>query len=199
MLSYDNSVRRFFADQLFAGIISAVLAERKLVAKQETCSPPEPGVALVARTITTKHIEANTIRRKGLEEKARANLFALTICSSIVFSGLSMITNHDTTSIVRSHFVLRWLFVLPLAYFAGAAFAAVKVLQVGQVYTLSLEEECLESEEIDRRSQWYLEMNQMSTIIKANWAWVSFTCLRNAVFVLFGFAVVAGVIFSRQM
>ena len=83
--------------------------------------------------------------------------------------------------------IVRIFFVVPLFYLAGAAFAAVKVLQVGEVSQLSLEEEKLSPGGLRVRQVWYLQLNQLTATNKANWAWSSFACLRNAIIALFVF------------
>jgi hypothetical protein len=98
--------------------------------------------------------------------------------------------NHDATKILKHNLVFHVLLVVPLAYFAGAAFAAVKVLQVGQFYGPSMEEETLSLGELNTINEWCLNLNQMTGSIKANWAWASFACLRNAIIGLLILAVV---------
>ncbi len=199
MFSYNNWVRRIVADQISAGMVSAFLAERKIEAQQTCCAPPETIRWYIPQDLLTRQNDAALARMRTLEEKARGNLFAVTLCSSIIFSGLALVTNHDAAKAIQDFHAARPLLLLlniPLAYFAGSAFAAVKVLQVGRVYRLSLAEENSE-EEAKRLSEWYLGLNQLTGTIKANWAWVSFTCLRNAILSLFLFAAIGEFLFVR--
>jgi hypothetical protein len=98
--------------------------------------------------------------------------------------------NHDATKIIKNNLAFHVLLIVPLAYLAGAAFSAVKVLQVGRIYGPSMEQENLSLGELNTINEWCLNLNQMTGSIKANWAWASFACLRNAIIGLLIFAVV---------
>ncbi len=126
--------------------------------------------------------EDEKIRRKTLEEKARGNLFALTVCSSLVFAGFSFMAIQGVTYILWGHNILPVLFLFPMGYFAAAAISAVKALEVGEFYnTTTIEDQGLQPDILKTRQLNYVKLNDISTDIKANWTTVSFSCLRNAV------------------
>jgi len=192
-------------DGVCAGFFAAFGAERILNARREKINLKQVLESLACDDVLIRQNESTLSRIKTLEEKARGNLFALTICSTIIFSGLALAANHDVIEVLRNaraHVVilafLLLLALLPMAYFAAAGYAALRVLQVGSVYELSTEEEQSSPLSIRGRREWYMQLNQITGNIKANWTWVSFACLRNAVIclLLFVFVTISSLLFA---
>jgi hypothetical protein len=125
--------------------------------------------------------EDEKTRRKTLEEKARGNLLALTVCSSLVFTGFSFMATQGVTYILWGHNILTVLFLLPVTYFVAAAISAVKALEIGEFYSTTIEDQALQPYSLKTKQLNYVKLNEISTLNKANWTTVSFSCLRNAV------------------
>jgi hypothetical protein len=131
--------------------------------------------------------EDEKARRKALEEKARGNLLALTVCSSLVFAGFSFMATPGVINVLWGHNILPVLFLFPEAYFVAAALSAVKVLEFGEIYRTTIADEGLQPDSLKTRKLNYVELNAISTLIKTNWTAVSLSCLRNGVISLFLF------------
>jgi hypothetical protein len=145
-----------------------------------------PGISAES-SVVDRLWEEETIRRKTVEEKARGNLLALTVSSSLIFAGFSFLTNQQATQIVTNHRFLPIAFIVPVAFFLAAVVSAVKALEVGEVHSTGIEDEALPPNALIVRRLNYLELNGTNTNIKANWTTASFSSLRNAVVCLFLF------------
>lgn len=144
--------------------------------------------------------EEEKTRRKTIEEKARGNLLALTVCSSLVFAGFSFVATQQIAYVVRGHNVLPLIFLFPIVYFIAAAVSAVKALEIGEFYSTTMRDHALRADALNVKKLNHIELNEKSTLSRANWATVSFSCLRNAVISLLLFlAVVAFALSNRSV
>jgi hypothetical protein len=180
---YTGSAFKYFLPvwkELIADLPSAFAAQSTLENSIEKIIERGPESILITRDLAAQMREANVSRRKALEEKARGNLAALAISASFSTAGLTIAAVHPRIAL---------LLLLPLLSFGLGAYASVKVLQVGRVFILTVKEE----KRFDAASQtlWYTELNDMENSIKANWLYVSYKALRNAIILLVVSAAIA--------
>lgn len=155
-----------------------------------------PRIALTYSAIN-RLSENESARRKTVEEKARGNLMAVTVSATLVFAGLSFISNQGSTRVFRgwpTMTAILLLFMLAICYFVVAAISAVKALDIGESYSIGLEEEELPPEILQNRAINYLYLNRNNTNLKANWTSVSYSSIRNAVISLFALAVTVAIL-----
>jgi len=186
---------------VLADFLAAMKGERNFRKTQSellsTLEDNPPTSPEIGDTTIASHTDREGARRKSLEEKARSNLTVVSVCSTLVFAGLSFLIGQGITVRPHTRIILVTLFLLQVAYFAGSVVCALKALQITRTWVVSTDEERQPADFLRGLRLRYLELNELETNIKANWTSVSFTCLRNAVISLLFFAATVGVLIAR--
>lgn len=192
MSSLPASVFSFLEREVLAGVPLAIRGERKFRSDQSEIEKTIEENARATTEISAASItalkEQEQSRRKALEEKARSSLTVVSICSTLVFTGLTFLTGQGLVAGARVRLALLLLFFFAVLYFVGGAISALRALQITRTWILNVNDERQTS---GARELVYLDLNTMETNIKANWTDVSFACLRNAVVSLLVFAGIA--------
>ena len=137
-------------------------------------------------------------RRRSLEEKARSNLIVVSVCSTLVFTGLTFLTGQNIVAEVYARRAFVTFYFVSVLYFVAAVVCALKALRVSKTWIVGPEDESQSSVGALRGLRMsYLALNRSETNIKANWTDVSFACLRNAVIVLLVFTAIVIVLVTR--
>jgi|SRR6266850_3192311 len=196
MRSFLSKALELIQRHILADFFLARKAANELLASQEKIESAIDEDSLPSVLTETdainRYAEQEQMRRKSVEEKARGNLLAVTVCSSLVFAGLSFMTSQGAAPIFLKSVFWPVMFMLPVTYFVMAAISAVKALEISKSYGVTIENERLEPDRLKELMLRCLKLNQVGTNIKANWTSVSFLCLRNAVICLFLFTSLAG-------
>ena len=141
----------------------------------------------VPEGVLMRHLEQELVRRTAIEEKAKTNVLGITLAFSAMFAGTALISSSNTIS------ECNWLlWVLLAALFLGVLFfliggaLALSALRIAKTYTWTLESEVMNTTDEARavRLLWYVELNQMTTLLKINQVDASYSCIRNGVIAL---------------
>jgi hypothetical protein len=179
------------------GSVPRILAVNRKVAKRirklsSLELPHQDPRASVSLEKVRKHHENELSRRKILEDKAKTNVTAVTIAVSVLFSGLTMLGNEKLVEAAgTTRIALIVALVFCVANFVLGGLFAMWVLQVGPLYSISLSQELLEDKEQVVFLLRAIELNQLETTARYNWLTASYYCIRNAVFTLSVFVVIA--------
>lgn len=144
------------------------------------------------------HFDAERERRRSIEEKARANLAAITIALTIVVVGPgSLVAQVGTTKLLGlAELPIAILLAIAAMYFLWAGHMALKALLLREWWQLTPDEELWDEEKRAEHTWWYVVMNQKVTLEKTNALDVSYTGMKcgmaTLVLLLFALAIVAG-------
>lgn len=191
MRSLLVSVWSFVERQVLAGVPVAIRGEKSFRREQSDLEERrENGAAAkeISAEAVTYHTEREVARRKSLEEKARSNLTVVSVCSTLVFAGLTFLTRQGIAAGMYVRLALLIWFFLSILYFVGGVICALRALQITKTWIVNLDDELQSADKVKELRLGNLDLNTLETNIKANWTAVSFSCLRNAVISLLVFA-----------
>src|SRR5713101_7332620 len=173
MHSVPASIVNFLLRHILAGFTVAMRGERnfritqgELESTMEENLPASPEISDAA---IAAHTEGEASRRKSLEEKARSNLTVVSVCSTLVFTGLSFMAGQGVTVGSHTRLMLVILFLLAVAYFVGGVVCALRALQITRTWVVNTDDEGQTVEILRGLRLRYLELNELETNIKANW------------------------------
>ena len=148
-------------------------------------------------------LEEELSRRSVIEEKAKTNVLGITLAFSAMFAGVALISS----SCVVCDIGVRW-FVWPFlsTLFIGAIFLsaggvlALSALRIEQVYSWSLEDEAKSTSDKAKVETVlrYLDLNQLSALLKSNKVDASYICIRNGVVALVTTAMLVALFMIQQ-
>lgn len=144
------------------------------------------------------HLDAERERRKSIEEKARANLAAITIALTIVVVGpASLVAQVGTPgSLGKTELPIAILLTIAALYFLWAGHLALRALLLREWWQLAPDEELWDESKRAEHTWWYILMNQKVTLEKTNALDVSYTGMKcgmaTLVLLLFTLAILPG-------
>lgn len=192
MRSLLASVWSFVERQVLAGVLTAIRGEKNFRREQSNLEEGKRTNGVAAKEIraeaVTSHTEREVARGKSLEEKARSNLTVASVCSTLVFAGLTFLMRPGIAAWMHFRLILLICFFLSILYFVGSVICALRALQITKTWIVDLNDELQSSDKVKELRLGCLELNRLETNIKANWTAVSLSCLRNAVISLLVFA-----------
>jgi len=171
------------------------LAAKERVGKDEEV---RRRAAQVGLAVLKPHLDAERERRKSIEEKARANLAAITIALTIVVAGPTSLVAQVGTPRGLGPIQLPIAVLLAIAalYFLWSGHMALKALLLREWWQLVPEEETWDEAKRAEHTWWYVLMNQKVTIEKTNALDVSYTGMKcgmaTLVLLLLAMAILAG-------
>jgi len=144
----------------------------------------DPAIRAKADTLALDMLQAQydaeDSRRRTIEEKARANLLAITIGLTILVGGPASLVEQLHSSAATTWVPLP-VFVLLFAaasYFLWAGYMALEAIRLRQWYVLTLEEALEPLERRKERLWWYVDLNQRATLLRSNALEASFSGIR---------------------
>jgi len=171
------------------------VAAKERVGKDEEIRRKAAQVGLPA---LRSHLEAERERRKSIEEKARANLAAVTIALTIVVVGPASLVAQVRTpgDLGTAQLPIAVLLAIAALYFLWAGHMALKALLLREWWQLAPDEELWDEAKRAEHTWWYILMNQKVTLEKTNALDVSYTGMKSGmvilVLLLFILAILAG-------
>lgn len=192
MRSLPASIWSFVERQALAGVPVAIRGERNFRREQsdveKAIQENQAAATEISAEAITSHTDREVARRKSLEEKARSNLTVVSVCSTLVFAGLTFLTRQGIVAGMFTRSALLISFFFSVLYFVVGVICALRALQITRTWIVNLDDEHQAFGKMRELQLGYLELNTLETNIKANWTSVSFSCLRNAVISLLVFA-----------
>jgi hypothetical protein len=153
------------------------LAARERVGKDEEVRRRAAQVGLAT---LKPYLDAERERRKSIEEKARANLAAITIALTIVVAGptslVAQIGKRGELASIQLPVVV--LLAIAALYFLWSGHMALRALLLREWWQLVPEEELWDEAKRAEHTWWYVLMNQKVTIEKTNALDVSYTGMK---------------------
>lgn len=188
---YVRRVRAWVLDELLAQILEWPGTSRVIKSAIRAGRDQHPWEHGADKATSALSLEAarryetdEASRRKGLEEKARGNLLAITLAFSILFAGLAFFTGQSTSTAVQQPWrnIGIGTLVFGMAFLLSGGFFALVALQVGEVFLMTPEEESGRSEADQAQLLlWCTKQNQRGAQLKVNALDISFKCIRNGV------------------
>lgn len=185
-------------DEIVADGISVAIAERKIRKRilelEKRDSMTADPRAKVPLTAMLRYHDEERDRRRRIEEKARAGLLAITLAFSVIFAGLGVMKSQAGGSALTGNWslVLLVFLIAGVVYLFGAGLAALRAMGIGRVYAMDLGKEVELSTDEEKAGYLLLclELNQLTTLNRSNYTYVSFKCIRNGVLALAVFILV---------
>ena len=153
------------------------IAAQERVGKDESIRLKAMQVGL---QVLQRHLEAEGDRRKSIEEKARANLAAITIALTIIVAGPASLVALARTPPEWGigSIPIPALLAIAALYFVWAGHMALKALLLRQWWQLAPAEELWDEEKRAEHTWWYVLMNKKVTLEKTNALDVSYTGMK---------------------
>lgn len=131
-----------------------------------------------------RYTTAEAERRKGIDDKAKSNLMAITLSITVLLGGLNSVGRNElapTTAGLWGALSL-FLLILGVAYLMFAGLKAIDALRIAKTFTPSPEDESGLTE-VKRKAQllWCLGQNQRISLIRTNSVSVSHQALVNGI------------------
>jgi hypothetical protein len=126
-------------------------------------------------------------RRKSIDEKAKANLVAITIGFTVLLASLNFIGKNELKAPLGGWWAtLSFLLLISgVVYLIYGGLKALDALQIAQVYSPSGGDESGVSEAVRKVNLlWCLQQNEKTSLLRTNAVSVSYRSIRNGVFSL---------------
>ncbi len=131
-----------------------------------------------------RYVISEAERRKSIEDKAKANLVAITVGFTVLLASLNFVGKDE----LRSPLSGWWgtlsflLLVLGIVYLIYGGLKALDALQIAQVFNPSPEDESGVCSAIRKTNLlWCLKQNEKVSLLRANAVSVSYRSIRNGV------------------
>jgi hypothetical protein len=173
-------LKRFLTEGIFVSAFELYKARRKIL-KQITdsdCAYPDEAGALqgVAESLTIddikRHLTFEAERRKSIEDKAKANLIAITIGFTVLFAGLTFFQTKQASDLLSTsgaRFLSGMMLVAGVVYMIYGGLMALDALRIARTYSPSPEDEAGATErEKCTKMLWCLRQNQRTTLLRTN-------------------------------
>ena len=188
-------VTRFVERELFAEAPSLRRANRKVTQQIEQALRDYSKVAEQLRPIAEgltlddvrRYVASEAERRKSLEDKAKANLVAITIGFTVLFASINFFAKKESNTPIRGLWAaaLFIFLMIGVCYLLYGGLKAIDSLQLRSVYNPSPEDDSGLRETMRKiKLLWCLEQNERTTLLRANAIDVSYRAIRNGVFTL---------------
>ncbi|MBX9600026.1 MAG: hypothetical protein K2X35_03440 [Bryobacteraceae bacterium] len=131
-----------------------------------------------------RHISAESDRRRSVDDKAKANLTAITVGFAVLLGSVNFLGRPDLQATIGPLGAkLAWaLLVLGVGYLVFGGLKAIEALEIEQSFSLSPQDEADNDEEARKAMMlWSLEQNQRVTLLRTNAVSVSHKSIRNGV------------------
>ena len=184
---------------ILADIPAWLHARQKLRAKIEEARksfPNEPDASTLSGALgldrARDYQEKALARRRTAEDKARNNLLGITLAFSVLFTGLTFLTNQSISGVLGRGWgtVASGLVVFGILYLLAGGWFALTVLQIGKVYDLAPEDEAGGDEPaLVTHLLWCVRQNDRETLLRQNSLVVSFNCIRNGLLLFASLAI----------
>ena len=125
-----------------------------------------------------------TERRKGIDDKAKSNLMAITLSITLLLGGLNSVGRRELSSTTTGPWeaLSLLLLILGVAYLMFAGLKAIDALRILETYTPSPTDESGVSD-VQRKAKllWCLEQNHRMSLIRTNSVSVSHQSMVNGI------------------
>lgn len=185
-------VRAWLARHLLLSIPACFRAEAHLSKEiedskcryQDECRKLGRFVPSLEDDVIERHQESEAKRLKSIEDKARANLFGITIGVVVLFSGFNLVAGEGLASLVTGWVRVPSLILLAVAvcYLLAGGLMALKALRLKPLFSPSLREEAAASQHMRAvQAVWALKQNERTALMGTNSLSVSFDGIRNGI------------------
>jgi hypothetical protein len=185
--------------EITAFVFQACWAERRVTQKikcleqkleNQQCDATDVRNHLSSRIIRQHH-EQEKARRASIEDKAKKNLFAVTVATAAAVAGIGLMTGRDSSIVFRGPVggVAGLALLVGILFLLFAALTALRAMRIWRVYDMALEDEAKETSVRKSLLLAYISLNQLHTTVRSNWAYASDACIRNGLLALAAFAV----------
>jgi len=125
-------------------------------------------------------------RRQVIEDKAKTNILGITLAFTVILATVAFVpriteVGKDIPDWGAWAFLALQLYGI-LSLLAGG-FLALKTLRVARYYMWTLQDErnYVTREDMNAEVSWYLQNNQLVSLLKTNFLDASYSCIRNGV------------------
>lgn len=135
-------------------------------------------------------------RRKSIEDKAKANLVAITIGFTVLFASLSFVGKKELDVAAGGPWaVSSFVFlIIGVSYLIYGGLKAIDALQIAQIYSPSPADESGVCETVRKiKLLWCLQQNERTSLLRTNAISVSYRSIRNGVISLAALVLVIAV------
>lgn len=156
------------------------------------CNPPSEKIGLDVWTLKDLKalFESEKMRKAKFEDKAKTNVIGITISVTLIMGAYTLIQNVENK---YSGGIVCWgafvFFVLSVIYMLAAGLHAIHLITSENVVHIPDLKET--EEEKKREYDLVIAMNRARDLIRNNYVYTSYECIRNALFCLFIVMIIA--------
>ena len=149
-------------------------------------SDPVPRYPLLELDALLRHLKEEQGRRQVIEDKAKTNVLGITLAFTVILATVAFVpriteVGKDVPDWGTWAFLALQLYGI-LSLLVGGILA-LKTLRVARYYMWALQDErnYVTKEEKNAEVSWYLQNNQLVSLLKSNFLDASYSCIRNGV------------------
>jgi hypothetical protein len=131
-----------------------------------------------------RYVSFDMERRKSIEDKAKANLLAITIGFTVLFASLNVVGKRAwDVAVGRPWTVSSFIFLtIGVSYLIYGGLKAIDALQIARIYSPSPADESGVCEAVRKiKLLWCLQQNERTSLLRTNAISVSYRSIRNGV------------------
>ena len=156
------------------------------------CNPPSEKTALSVWTLgeLSSLYESERTKKAVFEDKAKINVIGITITVTLVMGAYTLIQNVENKySFGTIYWIAFAVFVLSVIYMLAAGLHAIHVITSENIVHIPDKKET--EEEKKKEYDIIIAMNRARDLIRNNYVFTSYECIRNSLFCLFIVMVIA--------
>ena len=149
-------------------------------------SDPFPRYPLLELDALLRHLKEEQGRRQVIEDKAKTNILGITLAFTVILATVAFVpriteVGKDVPDYATWAFLALQLYGILSLLIGGAL--ALKTLRAARYYMWTLQDErnYVTKEDKNAEISWYLQNNQMVSLLKSNYLDASYSCIRNGV------------------
>ena len=156
--------------------------------RSEKCKPT-PELPLFDQEVLLRHLSEEQTRRQIIEDKSKTNILGITLAFTVILATVALAPRIPEVQKDIPNWGI-WAFMALQLYgilslLAGGVLA-LKTLRVARNYMWTLQDERthVTMEAKNAEISWYLQSNQLVSLLKTNFLDASYSCIRNGVVAL---------------
>ena len=163
---------------------------QRQINRLERCKPQpnyeNPDHPLFHLDVLLRHLHQEQARRQIIEDKAKTNILGITLAFTVILASVAFAPRIVEITESISHWAIWTILAFQLSgigFLLAGGWLALRTLRVAKNYIWTLRDERDNSTDEARNTEisWYLQNNELVSVLKANLLDASYSCIRNGV------------------
>ena len=163
---------------------------QRQINRLERCKPQpnyeNPDHPLFHLDALLRHLHQEQARRQIIEDKAKTNILGITLAFTVILASVAFAPRIAEITESIPHWAIWTILAFQLSgigFLLAGGWLAFRTLRVAKNYIWTLQDERDNSTDEARNTEisWYLQNNELVSVLKANLLDASYSCIRNGV------------------